>query len=100
MTPVLAFDIETIPDCAGIRRLHSLPDSLSDAEVAELAFQRRRAQSGNDFLPAHLHRVIAISCVLRDDDGVRAFSIADSLMGLGGHVGGEVASRPVAAVRT
>ncbi|HEV8096247.1 MAG TPA: 3'-5' exonuclease, partial [Burkholderiales bacterium] len=31
MTPVLAFDIETVPDCAGIRRLHDLPDSLSDA---------------------------------------------------------------------
>ena len=77
MTPILAFDIETVPDCAGIRRLHSLPDSLSEAEVAELAFQRRRAQSGNDFLPAHLHRVIAISCVLRDDEGVRAFSIAE-----------------------
>ena len=77
MTPVLAFDIETVPDCAGIRRLHDLPDSLSDAEVAEVAFQRRRAQSGNDFLPPHLHRVIAISCVLRDDDGVRAFSIAE-----------------------
>jgi predicted PolB exonuclease-like 3'-5' exonuclease len=77
LTPILAFDIETVPDCAGIRRLHALPDSLTDAEVAELAFQRKRAQSGNDFLPLHLHRVVAISCVLRDDDGVRAFSIAE-----------------------
>ena len=77
MTPILAFDIETVPDCAGIRRLHALPDSLTDAEVAELAFQRKRAQSGNDFLPLHLHRVVAISCVLRDDEGVRAFSIAE-----------------------
>jgi predicted PolB exonuclease-like 3'-5' exonuclease len=77
LTPVLAFDIETIPDCAGIRRLHALPESLSDAEVAEVAFQRRRTQSSSDFLPPHLHRVIAISCVLRDEDGVRAFSIAE-----------------------
>jgi 3'-5' exonuclease len=77
LTPVLAFDIETIPDCAGVRRLHDLPDSLSDAEVAEIAFQRKRTQSGNDFLPPHLQRVIAISCVLRDDDGVRIFSIAE-----------------------
>jgi hypothetical protein len=77
VTPVLAFDIETVPDCAGIRRLHDLPDSLSDAEVAEVAFQRRRTQTGHDFLPPHLHRVIVISCVLRDDEGVRAFSIGE-----------------------
>jgi predicted PolB exonuclease-like 3'-5' exonuclease len=77
VTPVLAFDIETVPDCAGIRRLHDLPQSLSDAEVAEVAFQRRRTQSGSDFLPLHLHRVIVISCVLRDDEGVRVFSIGE-----------------------
>jgi hypothetical protein len=77
VTPVLAFDIETVPDCAGIRRLHDLPDTLSDAEVAEIAFQRKRTQSGSDFLPPHLQRVIAISCVLRDEDGVRIFSIAE-----------------------
>ncbi|HUG78129.1 MAG TPA: 3'-5' exonuclease, partial [Burkholderiales bacterium] len=28
MTPILAFDIETIPDCAGIRRLYALPEDL------------------------------------------------------------------------
>ena len=77
MTPVFAFDIETVPDCAGIRRLLDLPESLSDAEVAEVAFQRKRAQSCNDFLPLHLHRVIVISCALRDDQGVRVFSIAE-----------------------
>ena len=33
MTPVLAFDIETVPDCAGIRKLYDLPDTLADAEV-------------------------------------------------------------------
>ena len=77
MTPVLAFDIETVPDCAGIRRLHDLPQSLSDAEVAEVAFQRRRTQANTDFLPLHLHRVIVISCVLRDDEGVRVFSIGE-----------------------
>ena len=29
MTPILAFDIETIPDIAGIRRLHALPEFWS-----------------------------------------------------------------------
>ena len=65
MTPVLAFDIETVPDIAGIRRLHRLPEDLPDAEVAEVAFQKRRILTGSDFLGPHLHRVLVISCVLR-----------------------------------
>ena len=77
MVPVLAFDIETVPDCAGIRRLHDLPQELPDQEVAEVAFQRRRTQTGNDFLPPHLQRVIVISCVLRDAEGVQVFSIGE-----------------------
>jgi len=75
MTPVLAFDIETVPDVAGIRRLHGLPADLPDAEVAEIAFQMRRVRSGSDFLAPHLHRVVVISCVLRGDEGLRVFSL-------------------------
>jgi predicted PolB exonuclease-like 3'-5' exonuclease len=67
MTPVLAFDIETAPDCDGLRRLYELDPKLSDRDVAEIAFQRRRTASGSDFLQLHLHRVIAISCALRDE---------------------------------
>jgi len=77
MTPVLAFDLETVPDCAGIRRLYDLPADLPDAEVAEVAFQKRRTQTGNDFLPPHLQRIVVISCVLRDDEGIKLFSIGE-----------------------
>lgn len=75
MTPILAFDIETVPDCAGLRRLYELPEELSDAEVAELAFQKRRAQTGSDFLGPAQHRVLVISCVMRDETGVKVWSI-------------------------
>src|SRR3989338_8702100 len=71
MKPVLAFDIETIPDVAGIRRLHDLPADLPDHEVAEVAFQKRRAQTGNDFLGPQLHRVVVIGCLLREGDAVK-----------------------------
>jgi len=77
MTPVLAFDIETVPDCAGIRRLYELPAELPDAEIAEIAFQKRRTQTGSDFLPPQLHRVVVISCVLREGDGVKVFSLGE-----------------------
>jgi predicted PolB exonuclease-like 3'-5' exonuclease len=77
MTPVLAFDIETVPDCAGIRRLHGLPADLPDAEVAEIAFQKRRTQTGSDFLPPPLQRVVVISCVLREGESIRVFSLGE-----------------------
>ena len=76
MTPILAFDIETAPDCEGLRRLYDLDPKLSDKDVAEIAFQRRRgsSSSNSDFLQLHQHRVIAISCALRDD-GFRVWSL-------------------------
>ncbi|ULJ65047.1 3'-5' exonuclease [Wielerella bovis] len=70
MTPILVFDIETIPDAHAIRVLHQLPDTLSDAEVVEFAAQQRRAKTGSDFMPHHLHRVLAISCCLRWNDKI------------------------------
>ena len=77
MIPMLVFDIETIPDIAGLRQLHDLPGDLPDAEVAELAFQRQRAKNGSDFLPHHLQRVAVISCVMRGDDGLKVWSLAE-----------------------
>ena len=75
MWPVLAFDIETVPDIDGIRRLHGLDGKLADREVADMAFQLRRQATGSDFLPLHLHRVVAISCALRDRDSFKVWSL-------------------------
>jgi len=77
MYPTLVFDIETIPDVSGLRKLHGLDQSLSDAEVAEMAFQARRQKTGSDFLPHHLQRVAAISCVLREEDSFRVWSLGE-----------------------
>jgi predicted PolB exonuclease-like 3'-5' exonuclease len=77
MKPVLVFDIETIPDVAGIRKLQGLSDALNDDEVAEIAFHQRRAQSGNDFLPLYLQRVVAISCVLRNGENWKVWTIGN-----------------------
>ena len=83
MAAVLVFDIESIPDIAGIRRLHQLPDELSDSEVAEFAFQQRRASVGHDFLPLHLQRVVVISCALRDARSLKVWSLAEPENGEG-----------------
>lgn len=75
MIPVLVFDIETIPDVSGLRALNGAGNGLSDTEVAQQAFDARREKTGSEFLQHHLHRVAAISCVFRDDEGFRVKSL-------------------------
>jgi predicted PolB exonuclease-like 3'-5' exonuclease len=75
MTPILVFDIETVPDAAGLRKVWELDEGVSEDAVVELAMQRRRQATGSDFLPMHLQRVVAVSCALRERDGVRIWSL-------------------------
>lgn len=75
MTPTLIFDIETIPDTDGIRKLLDLPPDTSAEDVANIAFHKRRQQNGTEFLPHHQHRVVAISCALREGDNFRVWTL-------------------------
>ncbi len=76
--PVLVFDIETVPDIEGLRKLYELSSDLAPADIAEMAFQSRRQTTGNDFLPLHVHKVIAISCVLRDKNDFCVWSLGST----------------------
>jgi predicted PolB exonuclease-like 3'-5' exonuclease len=75
MGTTLVFDIETVPDAAGLRSVWGLVGD--DAAVVEAALARRREQTGgaSDFLPLHLHRVIVVSMLFRDADGIRIHSL-------------------------
>ena len=73
---IFVFDIETIPDVNGGRRLYNL-DGLSDKEVANIMFHKRRQETGHEFLRLHLHRVVAISVVLRSRDRLAVWSLGD-----------------------
>lgn len=75
MIPVLVFDIETIPDVAGLRALNAVGAEVSAADVVRQAFDARREKTGSEFLQHHLHCVAAISCVFRDDEGFRVKSL-------------------------
>ena len=75
MTPVLVFDLETIPDVAGLRLLNGQGDDVSDREVAAQAMAMRQEKTGSDFLQHHFQKIVAISCVFRDDDGLRVRSL-------------------------
>jgi hypothetical protein len=78
MTTILAFDIETVPDTAGLRLLHGIEAQVPDRDVAEFAFRERRAKAGHDFLPLHQHRVVAIACALRDEDSFRCWPLGSA----------------------
>ena len=77
MAGVLVFDIETIPDAAGIRRLEGIPDSVSDIDVVTQALAERKEKTGTEFMPLHLQKVVAISCVIRRTtrDGAPQFKV-------------------------
>jgi len=79
----LVFDIETVPDVDFGRRLYAL-EVLPDEQVASAMFALRRqgriapgAAPPSDFLPLEQHRVVAISCALRNGDGLRVWSLGD-----------------------
>ncbi|HVF40329.1 MAG TPA: ribonuclease H-like domain-containing protein, partial [Gemmatimonadaceae bacterium] len=75
MNPVLVFDIETVPDVQGIRRIRGVGSEVSDGDVAAMALQLRRQMVGHDFLPLHLQRVVVISCALCDAETFKVWSL-------------------------
>jgi len=76
MFTILAFDIETVPDLESGRRLMNCAD-LSDNEVADLMFARKRQKSGTDFQPLHLQKVVAISVALKHAGKIKVWTIGD-----------------------
>lgn len=78
---VLVFDIETIPDVEGGRRLNDLSDDIADEDVARVMSTKRREKTGgSEFLPCHQQKIVAISAVRRsrDEFKVATFGEADS----------------------
>jgi predicted PolB exonuclease-like 3'-5' exonuclease len=77
-TPILVFDIETVPDVEGLRRVHRVPASVSDDGLLDWVTQTRRAQTGGDFLQLPFQRVVAISCALREGGTFRVWSLGEA----------------------
>jgi predicted PolB exonuclease-like 3'-5' exonuclease len=72
----LVFDIETVPDTDLGRRLYDLK-GLSDEQVAQIMFTKRRQETGSDFLSHEQHRVVAISVVMRSRDSLKVWSVGE-----------------------
>ncbi len=75
--PVLVFDIESIPDIDGLRALRGEPADKPDAEVFAGWLEERKSRNQSDFMPLHLQRVLVISCVFRNAEGLRIHSFVD-----------------------
>jgi len=73
---ILVFDIETIPDIETGRKIYNL-DGLDDADVAQVMFSQRRQETGgsSDFLKHYIHRIVAISVVLRSSNKLNVWSL-------------------------
>jgi 3'-5' exonuclease len=68
--PVLVFDLETVPDIDGARRLHDF-EGLSDGEVAEALFALRRIRTGSEFLAHPLHRIVSIGVLYQGGEQIK-----------------------------
>ena len=77
MTPILVFDLETVPDVAGLRRLGLIPREVSEADGVAALMAEREAAGQSTFLPHHLHRVWMVGCAFRDADGFRVRCLGD-----------------------
>lgn len=75
--PVMVFDIESIPDLAGLRTLRGTPDSVSDEQLHQAWLAERHEKGLGDFMPLHLQRVLVISVVFRNAEGLRVHSFVD-----------------------
>jgi len=75
--PILVFDIDTVPDVAGLRRSRELPRQLSDDDVLDVSVQQQRARNGSEFLPIHLQKIVAIACALREGQSFRIWSLGE-----------------------
>ena len=75
--PVLVFDIESIPDVDGLRALRGAPPELTDEQVYAGWLAERKEKGQSDFTPLYLQRILVISCVFRNAEGLRIHSFVD-----------------------
>jgi len=70
------FDIETVPDVEFGRRYWDL-EGLPDEDVATAMMFKRQQQTGSDFLPLHLQRIVAISVTFRTANTFKVWTLGD-----------------------
>ena len=73
---VLIFDIETVPDTNGGAKLLEL-EGLSKKDVIKAMEHIQFQKSGTMFQPFHLHKIVAISVLYKNDEKLSLLSLGD-----------------------
>ena len=73
--PVLVFDIETIADIDGARRVYPQLANLNDEDALTALTSLRIQESGDDFMRLPLHKIVCISVFYLKDGQLSLFSL-------------------------
>ena len=73
--PVLVFDIETVADTAGARRIYPQLSELNDADTLSALTAIRLQEAGHDFMRLPLQRIVCISALYIKDGQLSLFSL-------------------------
>ena len=66
-TPILVFDIETIADVAGARRIYPELVELNDVDALAALTSLRMQEAGHDFMRLPLQQIVCISALYIKD---------------------------------
>ena len=73
---VLIFDIETVPDTCGGAKLIEL-EGLSKKDIIKAMEHTQFQKSGTMFQPLHLHKIVAISVLYKNNEKLSLLSLGD-----------------------
>ena len=73
---ILVFDIETVPDTEGGAKLLDLK-GLSKKNIIKAMEHTQFQKSGNIFQPLHLHKIVAISVLYKNNDKLSLLSLGE-----------------------
>ena len=75
---VLVFDIETVPDIAGAKKIWDLENLADDDIKSFLSTSRLQDTSGRtDFLKHHFHKIVSIAVAIRNKDKFKLWSLGE-----------------------
>lgn len=77
MNNILIFDIETVADTQGYRRLHPELADLTDADTLAIMQNERLAETGSTFIRHHLQKIAAISVALKHGEQFALWSLGE-----------------------
>lgn len=75
-SPILVFDIETVPDIETGRRLYPKLKNLTDDDALTALIALRQAEAGNDFMRLPLHQIACLSFLWVDNGSFTLRSLA------------------------